>query len=101
MECVNTFTLTITILSWKIRILCKQADMNNLKDKMQKLAYVDICTRERTNTKWNFYKLTNLTFFASLLKDVPMFCKDAVLPEPLLGNCNKKCPTFERNTRQP
>ena len=31
-------------------------------------------------TNWSFYKLTNLTVFAALLKDVPMGCKNAVLP---------------------
>ena len=31
-----------------------------------------------------FLKLTNLTTFASLLKDVSTGCKDTVLPEPLL-----------------
>ena len=62
---------------------------------------VDLCTRERTNTKWKFYKLTNLTVFATLLKDIPMGCKDSVLPEPLLKNQNVNCLTFEKNTRKP
>ena len=62
---------------------------------------VDICTRERTNTKWKVYKLSNLTIFASLLKDVPMGCKDTVSNESLLKNCNANCLTFERNTLQP
>ena len=62
---------------------------------------VDVCTRERANTKWKFYKLTTLTIFASLLKDGPMGCKDTVLPEPLLKNHNVNCLTFERNTSQP
>ena len=35
------------------------------------------------NTKWRFHKLTNLTAFAASLNDVPIGCKDAVLPEPL------------------
>ena len=81
--------------------MCTQADMTNLKDRMEKMDIVDICTRERSNTKWKFYTLTNLTIFASLLKDVPMGCKDTVLPEPLLRNCNVNCLTFERITRQP
>ena len=68
---------------------------------MQKMDIVDICTRERANTKWKFYKLTDLTIVASLLRDVPMGCKDTVLPEPLLKNHNVNCLTFERNTRQP
>ena len=46
-------------------------------------------------------KTYKLTIFASLLKDVPMGCKDTVLPEPLLRNCNVNCLTFEKNTRQP
>ena len=55
---------------------------------------VDICTRERAKTKWKVYKLTNLTIFASLLKDVPMGCKDAILPESLLRNCLCELPYF-------
>ena len=53
------------------------------------------------NIKWRFYKLSNLTVFADLLKDVPIGCKDAVLPEPLLRNGTINCFTFEENTRQP
>ena len=78
-----------------------QVDMTNLKDRMQKMDIVDNCTRERANTKWKFYKLTNLTIFASLLKDVPMGCIDTILPEPLLNNHNVNCLTFEKNTLQP
>ena len=85
----------------RAKLVCTQADMTNLKERMQKMDIVDLCTRERSNTKWKFYKLTNLTVFASLLKDVPMGCKDTVLPEPLLKNHNVNCLPFERNTRQP
>ena len=69
-------------------LVCTQADITNLKDRIQKLDIVDVCTRDRGNTKWKFYKLTKLTNFASLLKDVAMGCEDTVLPEPLLRNCN-------------
>ena len=72
--------------------------MTNLKDRMQEMDIVILGTRERANTKWKFYKLTNLTVFASLLKDVPMGCKDTLLPEPLLRNGNVNCLTFEKNT---
>ena len=58
------------------KLVYTPADMTNLKDTRQKIDIVDICTRERANTKWKFYKLTNLKFFDSLLKDVPMGCKD-------------------------
>ena len=60
------------------RFVCTQADKTNLRDRMQKMDIVDICNRERANTQWKFYKLTNLTIFASLLKDKPMGFKDTV-----------------------
>ena len=68
----------------RAKLVCTQADMTSLKDRVQEVDILYICTRERANTKWKFYKLTNLTLFASLLKDVPMGCKDTILPEPLL-----------------
>ena len=85
----------------RAKLVCTQADMTNLKNKMQKIDNVDICTRERAKSKWKFYKLTNLTIFASLLKDVTMGCKDTVLPEPLLKNHNVNCLTYEKNRLQP
>ena len=83
------------------KLVCTPDDNINLEEKLQKLDIVELCTRERANTKWKFYKLTNLTVFAALLKDVPMGCKDTVLPEPLLRKCNVNCLTFEKNTSQP
>ena len=62
---------------------------------------IDSCTNERSNTKWRFFKLTKLTFFAALLRDKPMGCKDAILPEPLLKNHTINCVTFEKNTKKP
>ena len=41
------------------KLVCAQADMTNLGNRMQKIDIVDVCTRERANTKWKFYKLTN------------------------------------------
>ena len=58
--------------------MCTQIDMTNLKDRMQKKDIVDICSRERAKRKWKFYKITNLTIFASLLENVPMGCKDSI-----------------------
>ena len=83
------------------KLVCTPDDIVNLKEKLQKMDIIDLCTRQRANTKWNFYQLTNVTDFAALLKDIPMGCKDTVLPEPLLRNCNVVCLTFQRNTRQP
>ena len=83
------------------KLVCTPDDIINLKEKLQKMDLVDLCTRERANTKWKFYKLTNLTVFVALLKDVPMGCKDSALPEPLLKNQNVNCPTYEQNTKKP
>ena len=57
--------------------------------------------KKRSNTKWRFFKLTNLTIFAALLREIPMGCKDAVLPEPLLKNHTVNCLTYEQNTKKP
>ena len=61
---------------------------------------IESCTKERSNTKWRFFKLTNLTIFAALLRDVPMDCKDAVLPESLLRISSINCLTYEQNTKK-
>ena len=80
----------------KSKLVCTPDDIVSLKEKIQKMDIIDPCTRERANTKWKFYKLTNVTVFAALLKDIPMGCKDTVLPEPLLKNHNVNCLTFEK-----
>ena len=83
------------------KFVCTHDDLAELKDFLKKTDGIKSCSRERMNKKWRFYKLTTLTVFAALLKDVPIGCKDAVLPEPLLKKCTINCLTFEENTRQP
>ena len=61
-------------------------DLANVNDLLNKTEIIESCSRERMNSKWKFYKLTNLTVPAALLKDVPGGCKDAVLPKTLLRN---------------
>ena len=77
MDRVDTFYAheNSTVLE-RYKLVCTPDDITNLKEKSQKLDIGDVCTRERANTNWKFYKLTNLTVFAALLKDVPMGCKD-------------------------
>ena len=62
---------------------------------------IETCTEEPAKTTWNFYKLTNVTVCAALLKEVPMGCKDAVLPEPLTKNHTLNCLTYAESTRKP
>ena len=66
------------------KIVCTHDYLAKLKDFLNKTDVIESCSRERMNTKWRFYKLTNLTVFAALLKDVSMGCKDTVVPEPLV-----------------
>ena len=83
------------------KLVCTHDDLVKLKYFLNKTDVIESCSRERTNTKWRFYKLANLTEFAVLLEDVPMGCKDAVLPELLLSNGTINCLAYEENTRQP
>ena len=82
-------------------IVSNKDDIAKLKEILKKTDVIESCTKERSNTNWRFFKLTNLTIFAALLKDIPMGCKDVVLPESLLKNHTVNCLTFEKNTRKP
>ena len=82
-------------------LVCSHDDLAKLKDFLNKTDVIESCSRERMNTKSRLYKLTNLTVLAALLKDVPVGCKNAVIPELLLKNHTINCPTYEENTRQP
>ena len=74
--------------------------MANLKEILRKTDVIESCTKERSSTKRRFFKLTNLTVFAALLRDIPMSCKDAVLPESLFKNHTISCLTYEQNTKK-
>ena len=83
------------------KLVSNRDDMAKLKESLKKTDVIESCTKERANTKWKFFKLTNLTIFAALLRDFPMGCKDAVLPESLLKNHTVNCLTSEKSTRKP
>ena len=83
------------------KFVCTHDDLAKLKNFFNQTDVIEPCSRERTNKKWRFYKLTNLTVFAALLKDIPLGCKNAVSPELLLKNQTINCLTYEENTRQP
>ena len=84
------------------KLVCSILDvLGKLKDFLNETDVIESCSQERMNTKWRLYKLTNFTVFAALLRDVPMWCKNAVLPAPLLKNHSINCLTYEENTRQP
>ena len=76
------------------KLVSNKDDMTKLKEILKKTDVIESCTKERSNTKWRFFKLTNLTIFAALLRGIPMSCKDAVLPETILKNHTVDCLTF-------
>ena len=83
------------------KLVCTHHDLTKLKEFLNKTDVIEIRSQESVNKKWRFYKLTSLTVFAVLLKDLPMRCNNAVLPELPLKNCPINCLTFEEITRQP
>ena len=83
------------------KLVSNKDDMAKVKEILKKTDVIESCTKEKSNTKWRFFKLTNLTIFAALLRDIPMGCKDAVLLESLLKNHTVNCLTFDKNTRKP
>ena len=83
------------------KLVSNEDDMAKLKEILKKTDVIESCTKERSNTKWRFFKLKNLTIFAAPPKDIPMGCKDAVLPESLLRNRSITCLTYEQNTKKP
>ena len=82
------------------KLVSNKDNMAKLKEILKKTDVIESCTKERSNTKWRFFKLTNLTIFAALLRDIPMGCKDAILPECLLRNPSISCLTYEENTKK-
>ena len=90
-ECRYFYAHENKTLFEKFNLLCTKADLITIKGKVEKFDIVEQCTQERQNTKWLFKLIANVTFFAALLKNIPMGCPDAVLPEPLLKNHYVNC----------
>ena len=82
------------------KLVSNKDDMVKLKEFLNKTDVIESCRKERSNTKWRFFTLTNLTIFAALLRDIPKCCKVAVLPESLLRNPSINCLTYEQNTKK-
>ena len=83
------------------KLVSNKDNMTKLTEILKKTDVIESCTNKRSSTKWKFFILPNLTIFAAILRDIPMGCKDAVLPESLLKNQTINCLTFEKNTRKP
>ena len=83
------------------KFVCTKDDLTKLNDFLIKFDVIELCSREKINTNWRFHKLTNLTMFAALVKVIPMGCKEAALPKPLLKNRAVNCIIIGENTKQP
>ena len=83
------------------KLVCSRDDLAKPKDSFNKTHVIKSRSRGKMNTEGRFYKLTNLTVFAALLKDVPMRCNDAVVPEPMFKKYTISRLIFGENTRQP
>ena len=81
------------------KLVSNKDDRAKLRETLKKTDVIESCTKERSNTKWRFFKLTSLTIFAALLRDIPMGCKDAVLPESLLRSPSINCLTYEQKPK--
>ena len=76
------------------KLVSNKDDMVKLKEILKKTDVIESCKKERSNTKWRFFKLTNLTKFVALLRDILMGCKDAILPESLFKKSYSQLPNF-------
>ena len=67
-----------------------------IKNVLSHTDVLEACTKERAITKWKFCKLTKITVFAALLRELPMGCKNAVEAETLAKKHTGVCLSYER-----
>ena len=73
-------------------------DLTEIKILVKNTDVIESCTNERTNTNWIFYKSTNVT---ALLREVPIGCKDTILPDPVMNKQSAKDLEIEQITWKP
>ena len=64
--------------------VANEEDLDKLKNKIEQKDLFDQCVSHRPNSKWKFFRLTNLMVFVFRLTDVPLGCQNALLPQALL-----------------
>ena len=75
----------------KSHLRWSKGDLVSLQDRVEKMDLIETCAQERANTEWRFALTTNVTIFCALLKNIPMRCLDAVIPEQLLRRRDVSC----------
>ena len=79
------------------KFVAANEDLVEIQNVLSNTDVIEACTKERANTKWKYYKLTNFDVFAVPLIEDLMGCKDAVLPEPFPKN-TVSCIAYQENT---
>ena len=78
-------------------LVANKEDMTEFPQRLDDLNVVELSTRERSSTKWNMLFTTNVTIFVSLLKSVPVGCKNLLLPPNLVERSDVNCLTYKSN----
>ena len=91
------YALENSLILERSQLIAKKEDMLELQNILDDINVVELSTRERSSTKWNFLFATNVTLFAALRKSVPVGFKDVLLPPRLLKHIDVNCLT--RQTR--
>ena len=82
----------------KHKLLITGDDLKHFKAMIASKNVITACPLGMVNTKWQFWKLTNVTFFPFLLKNIPMGCRNALLPDHRLKERFNNCLTCNQNT---
>ena len=75
--------------------------MAKLKDNLNKTEVIELCSRERMNTKWRFYKWKSLTVFCCFTQTGTYGLPARGYSQTFAQNHTTNCFTFEDNTRKP
>ena len=54
------------------KLVSNKDDKAKLKEILKETDVIESCTKGRSNTKWRFFKITDLTIFAALLREARM-----------------------------
>ena len=83
------------------KLVVTREELVKIENALSNTDVIEASTKEQANTKSKFYKQKNVNFFEALIREVPMGCKDAILPGPPTKNHTVNCLTYEEITREP
>ena len=79
------------------QLIAKKEDILEVQNILGDLNIVELSTRERLSSKWEFLSATNVTVSAALLKSVLLGCKVVFLPQRLVKRIDVNCLTYKAN----